>query len=153
MAYSSSRSVVINRYPPSDMRRLVCLLILFCCNLTYVELSYAESTVEPKRLAPNIGAIMAPKMLVERKLKVAFMYRERPDNKIDSGWRVFSGKEPEGYTDDPNNVAVYDADTIAKIDPDIIPLLSRSANCAFERKNGEGAFEEVHNFEFPKNGE
>ena len=61
------------------------------------------------------------------------MYREVPDNSADSGWRFFSGDEPQAYVDDPDNIGIYALTTIAAIDPSVVPLLGTPAPCAFER--------------------
>jgi Uncharacterized protein conserved in bacteria len=83
----------------------------------------------------NFGYVMAPKVLVANKLKVRFMYRETPDNDNDSGWRVFSGEEDQEYVDNPNNIAIYDIETILAIDKDIEKYLSAPVNSAFERED------------------
>jgi hypothetical protein len=77
------------------------------------------------------------------------MYRESPDRDIDSGWRFMSGFEPDEYMSNPDNHAVYDVNTIANYDADIIPFLDAPVGSAFERKNGTGPFVEVHDFEPP----
>ena len=70
------------------------------------------------------------------------MYREAPDNALDSGWRFFAGIETQRYVDDPENLAIYDIQTIAEIDPDIIPILETPWPCAFERESAGQAFAE-----------
>ena len=77
------------------------------------------------------------------------MYRESPDRHIDSGWRWMSGFESDEYMNDPDNHAVYDVNTIANYDPDVVPFLEAPIGSAFERKNGTGPFVEVHDFEPP----
>ena len=79
--------------------------------------------------------------------KVAFMYREAANRDLDSGWRFMSGYESDEYMDDPNNHAVYDVNTIANYDPDIIPFLDAPAGSTFERENGTGQFVEVRDIE------
>ena len=64
----------------------------------------------------KFGYVMAPKVLVSNQLKVRFMYREKPDNMNDSGWRLFSGYEDQEYVDNPNNIAIYDVNTILSFD-------------------------------------
>lgn len=81
--------------------------------------------------------------------KVAFMYREQPDHDVDSGWRFMSGFESEEYMNDPDKHAIYDVNTIANYDPDIVPYLSAPVGSVFERQNGTGPFTEVHDFEPP----
>ena len=51
------------------------------------------------------------------------MYREMPDNEKDSGWRFFSGNESDEYANNPDNLNIYDINTIAEIDISIIPYL------------------------------
>jgi hypothetical protein len=64
---------------------------------------------------------------------VRFMYRELPDDDVDSGWRFFSGEEPQEYVDDPANLGIYNVNTIANYDPAIIPHLDAPVFSAFER--------------------
>lgn len=88
----------------------------------------------------NMGFALAPKQLVDNKMKVRFMYREAPDNESDSGWRFFSGSETDEYVNNPDNIGLYDVSTIADIDPDVIPLLNNPFGCAFEREDSDLAF-------------
>ncbi len=68
------------------------------------------------------------------------MYREEPDFDVDSGWRFLAGVEPQEYLDDPDNMAVYDVNTIANYDPEIIPFLQALVGAAFEREEGSGSW-------------
>jgi len=72
--------------------------------------------------------------------KVRFMYREDPRRPGDSGWKFFSGEEPQEYVDDSDNVGEYPLETITRIDPSVAPLLDTPAPCAFERDSDEAAF-------------
>lgn len=92
------------------------------------------------------GYVMATKMLVDDKRKVQFMYREEPSNAQDSGWRFFCGEEEEEYVDNPNNIGIYDVQTISKIDADIVPYLSSATGCAYERENVNSAFARSKDF-------
>jgi len=98
---------------------------------------------EIKPLAEGHGAGFATDKITVEGRKVGFMYRQEPDNDIDSGWRFLAGDESDEYMDDVDNVAVYDVNTIANYDPDIIPLLGAPVGSAFERDPHSGAFEEV----------
>jgi hypothetical protein len=91
-------------------------------------------------LAENRGGCIATNMITVEGRKVGYMYREEPDNDIDSGWRFMSGRESREYMDDAANHTVYDVNTIANYDPDIIPLLDAPVGSAFERQGGTGAF-------------
>jgi hypothetical protein len=70
-------------------------------------------------------------------------HRRRPSGRIhvprgtrrktDSGWRFFAGTEEQEYVDDPDNLQIYDVNTVANYDPDIIPFLRSPVGSAFER--------------------
>lgn len=87
-----------------------------------------------KPLIQGHGACMATDKIAVEGLKVAYMYREKPDFPEDSGWRFFSGKESEEDLNDPGRTGIYDVNTIANYDGDIIPLLESPVNSAFERR-------------------
>ena len=74
---------------------------------------------------------------------ISFMYREPPDNDMDSGWRFLSGAESQEYADDPNNWAIYDLNTIANCDRAIIPYLDAEPGTDFERMPGTDQFRRV----------
>src|SRR5688572_23250583 len=92
-------------------------------------------------IAEGHGACFAADMITCEGRKVAFMYREQPDQEIDSGWRFMSGYESDEYANNPDNLGIYDVNTIANYDPDIIPFLAAPDGSAFERKDGTGPFE------------
>lgn len=71
---------------------------------------------------------------------MGFMFREKPDNEHDSGWRFFSGTESDEYCSNAENFGMYDINTIANYDPDIIPLLDSPTGSAFGRQSGSAAF-------------
>lgn len=93
------------------------------------------------QLIEKMGYALAPKQLVENKMKVRFMYREKPDDSSDSGWRFFSGYEDDEYVNNPENIGLFDIKTIAEIDQDVIPLLNNPIGTAFERENENSAFQ------------
>lgn len=102
-----------------------------------------------KPIAIGYGGCIATDMITCGGRKVAFMYREATEREFDSGWRFMSGFESDEYMNDPDNHAVYDVNTIANYDADIIPFLDAPVGSAFERKNGTGPFVEVNDFEPP----
>ena len=95
-----------------------------------------------------VGGAIASYLVAKERKKVRFMYREKPDNEHDSGWRFFSGNEDQEFADQPSNFAIYALTTIAEIDPDIVPFLSLPAPCAFERRQDDQPFLEARGFEF-----
>ena len=91
-------------------------------------------------LAKGRGGCFATDRITVDGCKVGYMYREEPDFDSDSGWRFFSGQESQAYLDDPRYLAIYDVNTIANYDPEIIPLLDAPVGSAFERVDAAGPF-------------
>jgi hypothetical protein len=89
-------------------------------------------------LACGYGGCIATDMITVDGRKVGFMYREASTRPEDSGWRFLSGFESQEYMDDPSNHSVYDINTIANYDPDIIPLIENPKGSAFERNESGG---------------
>jgi len=100
----------------------------------------------------NFGYVMATKMLVNNKRKVRFMYRDEPSNDQDSGWRFFCGDEDQDYTNNPDNIAIYDVDTIIAIDKSIIPYLKSVKGTALECEDENGVFVISKDFTFGGEG-
>lgn len=96
---------------------------------------------EDKEKHARFGFVLASKMLTDgnSNRKVQSMYREETPNPQDSGWRFFCGEETPEYINNPDNIAIYEIDTILKIDPSIRPCLNHSPGVALEREeNGVG---------------
>ena len=74
--------------------------------------------------------------------RVGYMYREEPEGDWDTGWRFFSGFESDDYVNNPDKVEIYQVNTIANYDPDIIPFLKSPVNSAFGRDKKTGLFVE-----------
>jgi len=102
--------------------------------------------IEIASLAEGHGACFATDMITCDGQPVRFMYREPPDNDVDSGWRFTAGMESDEYMDDPDNSAIYDVNTIANYDPGIIPFLGMPSGTAVER-NENGELVVVHDFD------
>jgi len=99
-------------------------------------------------LVEGMGACFATDLITVEGEPVGFMYREQPDNDTDSGWRFMSGQESEEYMENPDNLAIYDVNTIANYDRSIIPYLNFSVGSAFEKEPGAQDFSEARDF-FP----
>lgn len=96
----------------------------------------------------NFGFVFATKMLVEGRKKVRFMYREQSDDPNDSGWRFFCGDEDQKYVDNPDNIGIYDINTILEIDNSILPLINSHNGTAFEREDENEPFVASEDFAF-----
>jgi hypothetical protein len=95
--------------------------------------TFALSPDRIRPIATGRGACIASDEITVMGKRVGYAYRERPDHDTDSGWRFFSGEEPDGYADDPDNFSVYDVNTIANYDPQIIAILAARVGAAFAR--------------------
>ncbi len=92
-------------------------------------------------LVPQMGGCFATDKITVDGLRVGYMYREEPDEKMDSGWRFFSGTEDQEYVDDPNNTMIYNVNTIANYDRAIIPYLDLPFGTELERIENTDKFE------------
>jgi hypothetical protein len=99
---------------------------------------FAMRPEQLKPLAPGRGACYASDMITVKGRKVGYMHREAPDFDADSGWRFFSGSESQAYADNPDNFGIYDVNTIANCDTEIIPLLDAPVGSEFERLSAGG---------------
>jgi hypothetical protein len=101
---------------------------------------FALLASEFRPLTLGRGSCLASDRITVDGLVVGFMYREPPDNDLDSGWRFFCGDETQDYADNPDNFELYDVNTIANYDPEIIQHLDAPAYSAFERHPTLGKF-------------
>ena len=92
-----------------------------------------------QRIAP-MGACYASYEITVHGRKVGYLYREEPDNDQDSGWRFFAGDESEAYMADSGHFGLYEVNTIANYDPEIIPHLNAPAGSAYARHPITGEF-------------
>ena len=109
---------------------------------------FKKKDLELKELIAPMGYCFATDEITKNGKKIGYMYRDisnRLDNG-DSGWRFFSGEETDEYVNNPNNIKLFEVNTIANFDPDIIPFLTSDFGVAFGRniKTGKFAKEEFH---------
>lgn len=76
-------------------------------------------------LVPNYGYCLVSVRITVDRQPVRYMYREEPDSEDDSGWRFLAGDEDAAYLNDPNNLGIYDVNTIANYDRNILPWLEQ----------------------------
>ena len=94
-------------------------------------------------MATGYGSCIATDRITVEGLSVGYMYREATVREFDSGWCFMAGNESQEYVDVPENLEIYDVNTIANYDPDIIPFLDAPAGSAFARDPQTGRFEKV----------
>ena len=93
-----------------------------------------------RSIATGFGACIATDMITCGGRKVGFMYREAAEHNQDSGWRFMSGYESDEYMNDADNHAVYDVNTIANYDAEIIPFLGVAGRLCVRAGEGYRAF-------------
>jgi hypothetical protein len=95
--------------------------------------TYFLDAAEIVSLARGYGSCIASDRIIVDGRPLGWMYREKPDNDRDSGWRFFAGDESEEYTEEAANFALYDVNTIANYEPAIVPLLNAPIGSAYVR--------------------
>ncbi len=76
------------------------------------------------RLLPDLGYALVSTTLLEEGLPVAIMGRDEPDGEYESGWTFLAGTETEEEIDDDDTYVRTTLNTIAFIDPDIVPFVT-----------------------------
>ncbi len=83
------------------------------------------------------GCFATDKIMVENK-QIRFMYREKPENEYDSGWRFMAGDETEEYMNNVDNMGIYSLNTLCNYDIGIIDFLdSPVGTILYRNKNGD----------------
>ncbi len=100
---------------------------------------FALTATDIKPRVKGYGGCIATELITVQGYKVGYMYRDHPHNPQDSGWRFMAGIESPQYMENAGNHAIYDVNTIANYDPDIIPLLDSPIGATYERDE-EGDF-------------
>ena len=103
---------------------------------------YIEQDMK-KLVSSSLGACLATDKITVDGERVRLMYREPTDEGMDSGWRFTAGTEDQEYMDDPSNSGIFDVNTIANLDPTIIPYLKAPAETAWELDDETGKFVRV----------
>lgn len=97
---------------------------------------------EIKELATGYGGCIATDMITVDGHKVGFMFRDEPRNEMDSGWQFVSGHESDEYMSNAAHHEIYDVNTIANYDPDIIKFLDAPIGSEYGR-NEAGELVEI----------
>ena len=107
------------------------------------EKKFALAAEDIKPLVEGLGSCLATDRITVDGAPVGYTYREPPVDEYDSGWRFMAGDESDDYMDDGGNLGLFDVNTIANYDPDIVPLVFEAIGSAFGRNEETGVFEAV----------
>ena len=94
---------------------------------------YKLKNDEIVKLTEIKGSCIASDKITVEGFKVGYMYREKPVDNTDSGWRFFAGDETEEYTNNADNFEIYNLNTICNYDEAIIPYLEYPINSALSK--------------------
>lgn len=108
---------------------------------------YKLSSDQIKDIAVGYGGCIASDMITVDGLPVMYMYRERPRNDADSGWRFLSGQETDEYMQEAGHHSVYDVNTIANYDPTIVTFLDAPIGSEFEKEVEDSQFQKVRSID------
>lgn len=98
---------------------------------------------------PRGGAVVSDRISVDG-CPVGYMERGKPSNELDSGWTFVAGDEDDATMHDAGRHAVFDLNTVANFDRDVVPLLDATIGSAFARRTPEGPLERVRDGEPPR---
>ncbi len=100
--------------------------------------NYKLSADQIETLIDGMGACIATDRITVDGCPVSYMYREPPHNAQDSGWRFFAGDESDAYIEQTEHHGVYEVNTIANYDRDILPIAHAPIGSAFAREGENG---------------
>lgn len=145
MERAAGEKMYRGQVPPGCLAGLVAAIVLVglasVCAAPYMpDKRFKLRGDEIRPLTPGRGGCYATDHITVEGHRVGYMYRELAEGSSDSGWRFFSGLETDEYANDPQNLEIYDVNTIANYDPEIIPLLDAPAGTAFARDGATGKF-------------
>ena len=106
-----------------------------------VELGTPERVELMKKLFERSKAALVSRLILDGGEPVRFLYREAPDVAQDSGWRMFSGVEPQD--DDDDSVAVVPLSTLVRMDRRLDALVDEPVGSVFECVPGAEEFVRV----------
>jgi hypothetical protein len=77
----------------------------------------------PPDYVHDSGASVVSKNVLERRGRLRWAVREPQANPADNGWRFFSEIDDDAYLSDASNLQVASFNTVADIEPAVIPIL------------------------------
>ena len=101
---------------------------------------------DPRWLDIGDRVALVSKLVFEGDKTIRFMYRERPDNEKDSGWRLFSGNETDEYNSDAENIRLCNISWLVDWDPSLLEIFKNKFDAAFERKSKRAKWRQVQDW-------
>lgn len=98
---------------------------------------------DPRWVSCSELQAMVSARVLESEAVIRFVYREDPDNKRDSGWRMFTGTESEEYNKNPENIRLPLVGYLLNRDPTLREIIESEPGAAFEKVPGSKTWEVV----------
>jgi hypothetical protein len=83
------------------------------------------------------GICMITRHILDEVHPVGFMYREEPEEELDSGWRFLSGLEDDDYMEQEENSVIVDVDLVLVLEPLVKKYLHLPYGSELERNGNE----------------
>lgn len=83
------------------------------------------------------GVCLASARIASDRTQVGFMYREKPEEELDSGWRFLAGDETDEFLENEANYGVFDVEYIVGIDPLIRNYIHLPVGTELERNENK----------------
>lgn len=98
---------------------------------------------EMKDLVQKPGYSIVSNQILNDGEPILFMYRDKSIESEDSGWRFLSGKEDQEYLDEPLNSRFIGLNTMANMEPRIMPHLKKRQGTELERDHPDEDFRPI----------
>ena len=90
---------------------------------------------DPRWIDSSEKKALVSNMCMEDGAVIRWLYREKPDRKEDSGWRMFTGLESDEYSNNPQNIRIISVGYLLDKDPTLLEALKGDYGSAYERKD------------------
>lgn len=105
------------------------------CSAKHKKYKIPKSTMRNLIDCGEASGCFATDRIIVDGAKIGFMYREKPFDKLDSGWRFMAGDENEEYMNDTTKSGIYHLNTICNYDENVISLLNSPIGSVFKRND------------------
>lgn len=72
---------------------------------------------------PSSGASVVSRRIMDKTARLRWLVRNAPITPQDNGWRFFSELDDDAYAADPDNFEIASFNSVASIEPAVIPVL------------------------------
>ena len=70
----------------------------------------------------NLGGCMITKSLYEKTSNLRWIFREKPVNPVDNGWRAIGDTDTQEYINKTENNVIVDFDVLVEIEPAVLSI-------------------------------